>query len=122
MDEAKITRQHSRAPGATAGRRGCSARAPAAVLTAALTAALLAACSPPPPPAPRVDVYKDHFEYLGDSYRSASALAVALEAANRQPTVVEVHACAALSKLEPALKAIRANGPLKARVSLPKNC
>jgi hypothetical protein len=118
MDEAKITRQHMRVPGARPGRRGCFARG----LTAALMAALLAACSAPPPPAPRVDVYKDHFEYLGDSYRSASALAVALEAANRQPTVVEVHACAALAKLEPALKAIRANGPLKARVSLPKNC
>lgn len=121
MDTAKKTR-----PPDNDGKRPAAenpfTRARLALVAGGLAASLIAGCSAPPPPPPRVDVYADHFEYLGDSYRTASALAVALEAANRQPTVVEVHACSALSKLEPALKVIRAHGPLKARVSLPKNC
>lgn len=88
----------------------------------ALALGLAAGCSAPPPPAPRVDVYTDHFDYLGESYRTASALAVALEAANRQPAAVEVHECSAFGGLQPVLKVIRAQGPFKARVILPKNC
>lgn len=92
------------------------------LLAAGGLAVLLSACAPPAPPAPRVDIYKDHFEYLGDSYPSPSALAVAIEAANRQPSVVDVHDCSALNDLEPVLKVIRAHGPLKTAVVLPKKC
>jgi len=92
------------------------------LLAAGVLAVPLTACAPPAPPAPRVDIYKDHFEYLGDSYRSPSALAIGIEAANRQPSVVDVHDCEALNQLKPVLKVIRAHGPLKAAVVLPKNC
>lgn len=75
-----------------------------------------------PPLVTRVDVYADRLTYRNGVYASTSTLAIALQANNARPEIVEVRECGAVGRLAEVLDVIRRHGAVDFEIVLPEDC
>jgi hypothetical protein len=75
-----------------------------------------------PPLVTRVDIYSDRLTYRNGNYTTTSNLAIALQANNAAPEIVEVRDCAAVARLGDVLEVVRRYGAVDFQIVLPENC
>jgi hypothetical protein len=89
-----------------------------------LLALLLTACGgrDPSPPLPEIAVYQDRFEFRGETYRSASALAVGLTAAGASSVDVDMRECIDRRRLVDLVATLRRDGHVDVAFAWPEGC
>lgn len=88
-----------------------------------LLVGLLAACAgDTAPPAPVIAVYRDHFEFHGESYPSARALGVGLAAVPADSLGVDVRECVGHERLVELVATLRRVGRQDLAFELPEGC